>query len=109
MYRPLRSNNKRVDGHYWMYCQRCGFKTRNDHIKREWTGLLVCDSTVHNCFEERNIQDFVRGIPDKQSVFPASDYDTGAGYVGSYTEAICGIAQCGSCFSGNWYLGRPGT
>ncbi len=101
MLRPRRPQGAKPDGHWWIYCQRCQFKVRNDHIKREWTGLFVCDETVHGCFEQRNEQDFVRGIPDKQSVFPANDNDPGSGFVGTYTPAICLLGECGGCFCGN--------
>lgn len=97
----------RSDGHYWGYCDRCAFKVRNDHLKVEWTGLLVCDETVNGCYEARNEQDFVRGVPDRQSVFPARPYDTGNTTVDDtvlgYTEARCGLAHCNSSRCGSFY------
>jgi hypothetical protein len=51
-------------GSWNQFCQRCGKKTKAENITREWTGLLVCNV----CLEERQPQDFVRGVPDDQSV-----------------------------------------
>ena len=53
-------------GNWNAVCDRCGraFKF-NDNIKQEWTGLYTCKET---CWEPRNAQDFVRGIPDNQNV-----------------------------------------
>lgn len=57
-------------GSWNIMCMRCNFKTKIEHIKREWTGLLVCDETVNNCWEPRHPQDLLHSIPDKQSVNP---------------------------------------
>lgn len=45
-------------------CDRCGFKRWNSELRKEWTGLMVCRDT---CWEARNAQDFVKGVPDKQN------------------------------------------
>lgn len=45
-------------------CQRCGFKRHVSELRMEWTGLRVCKE----CWEARNVQEFVRGVPDKQQV-----------------------------------------
>lgn len=99
-----------ADGHYWGYCDRCSFKVRNDHLKVEWTGLLCCDKTVNNCWEPRNEQDFVRGIPDRQTVFPVRDYDPGNMTIDynatGFKEARSGIACSGCSRSGTYY--NPG-
>ena len=52
-------------GKWNVICQRCGVKYKNDEVEQEWTGLLVCKK---KCFENRHPQDFVRGVPDDQSV-----------------------------------------
>ena len=44
-------------------CDRCGFTFYNDELRREWDGLMVCTAD----FEQRNAQDFVRGVQDKQN------------------------------------------
>lgn len=30
-------------GGVWAICDRCSFKRRHVQLKKEWTGLLVCD------------------------------------------------------------------
>ena len=52
-------------GKWLVLCQRCGRKRVNDQVSKEWTGLLVCSD---RCFEERHPQDFVKGVPDDQTV-----------------------------------------
>ena len=47
-------------GTYNAFCQRCGSKRKADEIKREWTGLYVCE----HCFEFRNAQELIRPIAD---------------------------------------------
>lgn len=50
-------------------CQRCGFVFNLSALRREWTGLQVCDGPNSNhCFEMRQPQDSVRGVPDRQNV-----------------------------------------
>jgi len=41
-----------------------GFKVRNTHMKRMWTGSMWRDQS----WEPRQSQDFVRGVPDDQTV-----------------------------------------
>ncbi len=61
-----------ADNDYNFICQRCGFKCKKKKdIRREWTGLWVCTENINGCWEPRNAQDFVRGVPDKQTVLPA--------------------------------------
>jgi len=49
----------------WLYvCQRCGFTKYGSEIRREWTGLRVCES----CHEPRHPHDYVRGRSDDQTV-----------------------------------------
>lgn len=91
------SNN----GTYNMICDRCGFKVKSNHMKKEWTGLMVCDHTVNDCWEERQPQDFVRGIPDRQSVNPARPDKF---IFEIYTPANCNEALCGGSWCGNFYL-----
>lgn len=50
---------------YNVYCDRCGCKRKASECILEWNGLYVCRQT---CFEERQPQDFVRGLNDNQSV-----------------------------------------
>jgi hypothetical protein len=43
---------------------RCGFERPRNALRKEWTGLLVCSE----CFDRRNVQEFVRGVPDMQAI-----------------------------------------
>lgn len=45
-------------------CDRCAAKRWNHELRKEWTGLMVCRDT---CWESRNAQDSVRGVPDRQN------------------------------------------
>lgn len=45
-------------------CDRCGFEFDLDHLRKEWTGFMVCAK----CFDHRHPQDFVRGVRDSQGV-----------------------------------------
>ncbi len=47
-----------------MICDRCGFKYWNYELRMEWTGLMVCSAD----WDPRHPQDFVRGVPDNQTV-----------------------------------------
>jgi hypothetical protein len=47
-------------GNHWVNCMRCGFDYRASKVKKEWTGLIVCEE----CWEPRHPQDFVRGVSD---------------------------------------------
>lgn len=50
-------------------CDRCGFKYKLSQLRKEWTGLKVCDGAGTNrCWESRHPQDFVRGKTDRQTV-----------------------------------------
>ncbi len=62
-------------------CQECWDKVKSGDIRRRWDNELVCP----RCFEIRNPQDFVRGIPDNQSV-PYSTADPTWIYEGNFAE-----------------------
>lgn len=32
-----------IEGRPWAICDRCSFQRRHDTLRKEWTGLLVCD------------------------------------------------------------------
>ena len=51
-------------GQWKVCCDRCGFDKLSSELRKEWTGLRVC----HECWEPRHPQDFVRGVPDDQTV-----------------------------------------
>lgn len=52
-------------GDWNVMCDRCGMKRRASQCRLNWQNLLVCSDT---CWEPRHPQDFVRAIPDDQSV-----------------------------------------
>lgn len=55
---PIRHRHKPGD---WLYvCQRCGRTYYASTVRKEWTGLRVCN----RCWEARHPQDFVRGRKD---------------------------------------------
>jgi hypothetical protein len=51
-------------GSFYRVCERTGFATRAERTQREWQGLFV----RREVFEPRQPQDFVRGVPDIQTV-----------------------------------------
>ena len=59
------SANYYAHGQYNCICPRCGFKVKSSRIRLEWTGLRVC---VDRCYEERNQQDLIRAVTDRQTV-----------------------------------------
>jgi len=50
---------------YNVICDRCGFKRKRSTVQFTWDNLLVC---FPECWEQRQPQDFVKGVYDKQSV-----------------------------------------
>ena len=50
-------------GDHWVHCQRCASVERSSDVRREWTGLIVCNE----CWEPRHPQDFVRARPEDTS------------------------------------------
>ena len=55
MYRP---------GDYLVHCDKCGMRRYASECRLNWKNQLVCDP----CFEPRHPQDFVKAIPDDQTV-----------------------------------------
>lgn len=53
-----------LSGDYNVICDRCGQKFKGHECKMEWDDLFVCQY----CWEERQPQDFVRGLHDEQQV-----------------------------------------
>ena len=46
-------------------CDRCGFKLKSYQLRKEWTGLMVCDE----CFDHRHPQDFAK-VPRTEKPLP---------------------------------------
>jgi hypothetical protein len=53
-----------LEGAWNFYCQECGKKLKSTQGLKRWDGFWVGPE----CYEIRNPQDFVRGIPDNPSV-----------------------------------------
>ncbi len=70
-----------LDGNWDLRCQECYIKIKSGDARRRWDNLLVC----WRCWEIRNPQDFVRGIPDDSSV-PYSTGNPKPIYIGPFTE-----------------------
>jgi hypothetical protein len=83
------------------WCQQCGRKLKADEGKKRWDGLWVGPE----CFEIRNPQDFVRGIPDNQGI-PWSTGDPPWVYVGNTGNvAITPSRTMGSYFWNRYVMG----
>jgi hypothetical protein len=54
------------NGDWNCICDRCGSKFKFSQLKLEWDGLYVC--TANGCFENRQPQDYVKGVRDDMSV-----------------------------------------
>jgi NMD protein affecting ribosome stability and mRNA decay len=52
-----------VKGAWNAVCDRCAFEYKSYELAKEWTGSRVCSK----CFDHRHPQDFVKGVPDRQS------------------------------------------
>jgi hypothetical protein len=52
------------DGDYYVVCDRTGFRVPASKTRMTWDGLRVWDEV----WEPRHPQDFVRGVPDRQTV-----------------------------------------
>lgn len=50
-------------------CDRCGSVFNLRALRKEWTGLTVCDGPNSNhCWDPRQPQDYVRGVRDQQAL-----------------------------------------
>lgn len=52
-------------------CDHCGMTRKASQFRKDWQGFMVCEG----CFNTRHPQDFVKGIPENQSV-PIARPDT---------------------------------
>lgn len=61
--------NQLILGQWNVICDQCGVKRKSDQVTKRWDGLIVCKTEVRpGCFEHRHPQDFIRTVPDNQSV-----------------------------------------
>jgi hypothetical protein len=54
-------------GKWNVICDRCSFEFKNDELRKEWTGLMVCC----NCYETRHPQTLIK-VPEEQIAVPWS-------------------------------------
>ena len=59
-----KNQNTYIHGSWNVICDRCGFKFKQEDIKKQWDGLEVCV----DCWEIRHEQDFLKGVKDDPSV-----------------------------------------
>lgn len=88
-------------GNHWGECQRCSLIFRTSDLRKEWTGLKVCNE----CWEPRHPQDFVKSISEDTSARGIVSPETQDTYKSlSYNIAInparAGIARAGDSRSG---------
>lgn len=91
------SNNYFASGQWNFICDLCGKPGKSSSARKTWDGYYVCAS--HK--EERNPQDFIRGVKDDQSVpwsrvevpQPAATPVAGAGVLGG---AAIGVKAIGT-------------
>lgn len=72
-----------VKGTHNVICDRTGFKVKRNECEYEWNGLLVRKED----WEERQPQDFVRGIPDEKPVKDVRP-ETEDVFVGLYGQPV---------------------
>lgn len=63
-----------VEGLWNFTCDECGRGFKSSAMTRRWDGAMVCNTG--SCNEERQPQDFVRGVKDNPSV-PVARFRTG--------------------------------
>jgi len=80
------------NGDYNAICDRCGSKFKFSQLKLEWDGLYVC--TANGCFENRQPQDYVKGVRDDMSV-PVSRPDQPSVFLDTIWIEVSSIASIG--------------
>ena len=70
-----------LEGAWNLRCQECYKKIKSTDAYFRWDNLWVCST----CWEIRNPQDFVRGIPDNSSI-PFSTGNPPPIYIGTFLE-----------------------
>lgn len=87
-------------GHWNALCDVCGFKYKDEDLKKRWDGLMVCQKD----WETRHPQDMIRPLPDQQklpwtrpestdSFVPAVCTAEGRQGVADYGTADCALAD----------------
>lgn len=80
-------------GSFYRSDDRSGFTRRAEDTKQEWNSLIV----GKNLWEERQPQDFVRGVPDDQTV-PDARPEPGPIWDGPLSTQLAEAAAIGATF-----------
>lgn len=88
-----------ADGQWNFYCDLCGAKTKSGEGTRTWDNFYVCKH--HK--EERNPQDFVRGVRENQSLpwtrpMPPNDF-AGIDYTRTFADTVTSSESLARHFS----------
>ncbi len=86
------SNDRYRKGGFWRIDDRSGERVRNYNTKREWNGAIVNKED----WETRQPQDFVRGVPDVQTVPNPRPVELIPNYVGPLTTQITATSAAGA-------------
>jgi hypothetical protein len=86
-------------GDFATICDSCGKKFKASELRKRWDGIMVC----RRDYEQRQPQDFVRGVPDYQAPFFTRPEvsDCFIAVTGAFPSAIAGYAIAGYAISGN--------
>ena len=91
------------NGDWNAVCYECGRKRKASTLLRNWQGYFVCPEH----WEARQPQDFVRGVPDVQTVpwsQPYNDVFLNPYCTLSSRGAMPGQAGPGCCIPGTYFL-----
>lgn len=80
-----------IPGSFYRICERTGFKIRAGRTRPEWTQHIVRVES----WEARQPQDFVRGVPDDQTVPDARPRQANVG-IGPLTTTLSANAPAGA-------------
>ncbi len=74
-------------GSWNVYCDRCRRKYKNYDLRKEWTGLMVCE----RCWDPRHPQDFIK--PAKEDIAPEYARPTRGEIDGGPTYTSAGVQE----------------
>ena len=95
-----------LNGDWNAACFRCGQKRKASELRKQWQGYYVCPEH----WEPRHPQDFVKGIPDNESVpwSQPEEWNYVGPTTGQYTctfdgkLSVPGLAVAGCTIVGTW-------
>ena len=87
---------------YKFTCHRCGFWFASTRIRKEWTGIYVCQ----NCFETRHPQTFIKvhgekAFPDIVSKDGTDTFVSGSICTIETSSGFAGLGTAGCMQAGN--------